>query len=136
MVSKVRVKKYKLERPMFVYVKGLTVKFENDRIESLGNGTVMIKAGNCSDGCSPKYDLPIIGIVGAWDGPKTYNQWQRKHLPITHDAFFAHDVLLEHRKELGIQALECHQVFEALINFTSWSLAPVYVWAVYTFGPE
>lgn len=133
MVSKYPNKKYQLFAQMWFQTTLLGYEYRDEHFGISPSGLVWLGNGICSDGCSPTYQVPVIGLVGPWNGPRSQ---MHPDLPITARAFFLHDALMERRKLLGIPVEDAHAQFELEIKKSRFFLAALYAWFVNTFGPK
>ncbi|MCP4595774.1 hypothetical protein [Neptuniibacter sp.] len=93
-------------------------------------GALTIKRGYAHDGCSPKFDILGLVVLGVPDG--------RSHLgkPITHDASLVHDVFCQFRDEIPISKANTVQIFRDMLDEPGFKLAWVYSAFVDSFGPQ
>lgn len=127
--------KFMLYQDMQVVVQIRNINYENEYMSMMPTGLLTIKAGYCSDGCSPSFRLPWgMGVIGMPNGELNVNTGQ----PMLAPAYNAHDVLLEYRRELGITAEQAHEAFCHVINSRSIEFAfkTFYCYMVRKFGPK
>ena len=132
MASNNPVKLFELKQTMRMDTDILGFEFRDEFLQITKDGVVKLFYGLCSDGCSPTYVFPFIGVVGPWNGPKPYPS----ALPVTARAFFLHDALLERRKEIGIPVEQIHRAFSKEIGLTDFVLKDFYSFLARHFGPR
>lgn len=133
MISSVPVKRYNAFNNLSFHLPLRLKPFISETLVVIGR-KLIIKNAACSDGCSPKYRTRW-GVIGIWDGPKRLINKQY-YLPVTYQAFFLHDVLLENHVELGLTKKQCHDMFAWELRKTDFLLKELYIAAVYAFGPK
>lgn len=121
-----------------IYFTGIKSRdFENHEILLEANGRVTVKKGFPSDGCSPTFKMPFSKffqfgwVMGPPNGPND----PVTGLPISARAFFLHDALLDHVRDL-VKAKEIHREFCREINKTEWRWKRQACWLVCKFGPS
>lgn len=125
-------KRFMIIKPMTIHTGLLGYEYNDDRAQVFPNGILIIKEGACSDGVSPTFRLGRLGVFGPPNGPLDLDTG----LPITAPAVFAHDILLEIRKETGMSAKEIHWCFGHLIMDTKFILRGLYRFMAKHFGPR
>lgn len=105
------------------------VEFSNDWC-FIADGCITVAAGYAWDGCTPKYDIAGLGVIGTPDG----RLYQGK--PITYYASLVHDVLCQFKDEIDISKLQVIQIFNDMLAERNFAARVVYVSAVDWFGPQ
>jgi len=110
----------------------LNVEFENQWLLINADGTIKVKGthlqGYAWDGCTPKWNVFDLFLVGTPDGRVIVNTDK----PITYYASLIHDALLQFRFEIGISRKAAdHVFFEYLGDF---DLRYLYFAAVRSYG--
>lgn len=97
---------------------------------SIADGVLTVKKGYAHDGCSPKYDICGLFVIGVPDG--------RQHLgkPITHDAALVHDVFCQWRHSIPITKAATVQIFREMLHEVKFGPADIYANAVDRWGPQ
>jgi len=107
-------------------------EFENTwlKIDISGNITIKGSYGNgyAWDGCSPKFNVLDIFLIGTPDGRINVNTGK----PVTYYASLIHDALYQFRKDLGIKRKVADKVF--LYYLGDFQLRFIYYAAVRLFG--
>lgn len=121
---------YKLDQD-FVYQHAAFdgVLFSNEWVEVKG-GEIRVKFGYAWNGCSPKFEVLGLWVVGTPEGRLHEGQ------PITYYASCVHDVLCQFRGEIDITQKDSVQVFSDLLKQVQFVLEPLYTTAVDWFGPQ
>lgn len=110
----------------------LGVTFENNWV-TIGDGVITIKQGYAWDGCSPAWYLPVVGWMGAPDGPV-----DSEGRPQSYYATLVHDALCQFRTELLIPKKVTVDLFKELLlrgGFPQWR-ANLYSKVVNLLGPQ
>jgi len=97
---------------------------------SISHGKITIRTGYAWDGCSPKYDVLGLFVIGTPDG--RMHEGKR----ITHDASLVHDVLCQFRHEIPISKEATIQIFSDMLNDVCFGAEPIYTAAVTHLGPQ
>ena len=118
----------------FTEIKGVT--FENEFLRIEPNGRITVREGFLSDGCSPKYKVPLLTkwfgyVLGSPDGPRD----PETGLPISARAFFLHDALLDYVRDT-VNIKQIHKEFCKEIHITNWKLRKQACWMVCKLGPK
>lgn len=132
MASRNPIKKFRLQYGIHLYTAIKGYKYEDAGIKIYPNGLVYLKEGLCSDGCSPTFDVPLLGIIGPWNGPVN----RHTNLPITAKAFYLHDALLEVRRFTGMTTDEIHKAFCVEMMKTDFILRELYCLLATRYGPQ
>ena len=107
-------------------------EFENTwlKIDTSGNITIKGSSGNgyAWDGCSPKFNILDIFLIGTPDGRINVNTGR----PVTYYASLIHDALYQFRKDIGIKRKIADKVF--LYYLGDFQLRYIYYAAVRVFG--
>lgn len=121
---------YQLDKP-FVYSHSAfnDIEFKNEWVTII-DSKMTISSGYAWDGCSPKYHVFGLFVVGTPDGILRHGKkW-------TNDASLVHDVLCQFRCELAITKNQSVKVFNDILDRDGWPLRKVYVKMVDRFGPQ
>lgn len=94
------------------------------RVTSLGRA--VISAGYASDGCSFKWSILDLFVIGTPDGVINHNTG----LPITYDAFMKHDVLRQFQAQLGMRSEDIDLIFYKDLKRAKFALAKFYYFVV------
>ncbi|WP_260261444.1 hypothetical protein [Vibrio intestinalis] len=95
------------------------------------DGMVRVKAnqsGYAWDGCTPKYSLLNLAIVGIPDGHIDY----RTMKPYTYYASLVHDTLYQYLDSVPVSKQEIDKLFLQMLG--DFKLRHLYYWCVRTFG--
>ncbi|MGH1461009.1 MAG: hypothetical protein ACRBB6_03125 [Neptuniibacter sp.] len=105
------------------------IEYRNDWCV-IENGSLTIYAGYAHDGCSPKFDICGLFVIGVPDG--------RLHLgkPITYYASLVHDVFCQWRHEIPITKPETVQIFREMLLEVKFGPAKKYADTVDRWGPQ
>ena len=106
---------------------GKTIKF-NCRWLRVNEGMITVKKGYAWDGCSPKFVIADLWIIGTPDGRKRYGK------PVTYRASLVHDALTQFKDELPITHQQATAVFSALLKEAEFFWHRVYVLMIRVFG--
>jgi hypothetical protein len=108
--------------------------YSNDYIEVLKDGTVTVKASNrypvYTDGCSPKFLVLGLWVVGTPDGPINCDTGY----PQTFWASAIHDILYQ---ALGLHTLsrkECDQIFKDALSEVGFAWPNTYYYGLRLVG--
>lgn len=101
--------------------------FENEWIW-IDSGAITIKKHYAWDGCSYKWSILDLFVIGVPDGRLRYG------LPITYHASLIHDALTQFRHELPITRKQATAIFSALLKESGFFWRHVYVLMVKMFG--
>lgn len=93
-------------------------------------GIITVKQGYSWDGCTPKWALADLWVIGTPDGRLHYG------LPITYHASLIHDALVQFRHQLPITQQQATAIFDAMLAERQFAWRKLYVWAVSHFGPQ
>ena len=92
--------------------------------------TITIKAGYAWDGCTPKFSILGLMVLGVPDGRLRHN------VPMTYHASLVHDALCQFRHELPITKQQVNAIFNDMLWEVGFPLRRLYVGAVNKFGPQ
>ncbi|MDX8387463.1 MAG: hypothetical protein R8M46_02870 [Ghiorsea sp.] len=123
----------------FITTEDLTYKdtaikktFENDWLLINESGDIVVKgsfgSGYAWDGCTPKWNIFDLLLVGTPDGRTIVNTGK----PITYYASLVHDILCQFNEDIGISRKEADDLF--LVYLGDFNLRYVYYIAVRSFG--
>ena len=107
--------------------------FDSDWLKLEANGIVTVKAnttGYAWDGCSPKWSVLGLAIIGIPDGHIDISNEQ----PITHDASLIHDVFYQYLEHVPVTKKDIDRQFYLMLREKSFPLARLYYIAVSLFG--
>ena len=106
--------------------------FNNDWLNISENGDIVVKGTNAEgyawDGCTPKFNIYDLFLVGTPDGRVIVNTGK----PITYYASLIHDILCQHAKCIGIKRKQADKVF--LYYLGDFKLRYFYYFAVRIYG--
>jgi len=94
------------------------------------DGTLTIPAGYAWDGCTPKFSLLDLLVLGVPDGVVSVHTGK----PKTYYASLVHDALYQYFAWHSISRLEADQLFRDMMSERGFSLSWVYYWLVRVFG--
>jgi hypothetical protein len=124
--------KYKIMAPKQFKSQITGYEWEGPWLSIAANGMITVKASTdrpfAWDGCSPKFRLLGLGLVGTPDGAIDINTGQSA----TFYASMVHDALYQSLDVIPLSRKECDQIFREILG--SYELAGVYYWAVRCFG--
>jgi len=107
-------------------------EFENEWLKIDSDGTITVKGSNANgyawDGCTPKFNLFDIALIGTPDGRINVNTGK----PVTYYASLVHDVLCQFWQQIGIERKEADRLF--LHYLGDFQLRYIYYAAVRIFG--
>ncbi len=110
----------------------IQINFTNEWLQISENGDVVVKGSNGTgyawDGCTPKWNIFDLFLVGTPDGRTIVNTGK----PITYYASLIHDVLCQFHSEIGISRKEVDKVF--LLYLGDFSLRYLYYFSVRSYG--
>lgn len=97
---------------------------------AISDSRLTVAAGYAWDGCSPKWDLAGLAVVGVPDG--------RQHLgrPITYYPSLVHDVFCQFRNEIKITKQQTIQILSDMLKERKFGARWLYVTAVDWKGPQ
>ena len=93
-------------------------------------GFITVRKNYAWDGCSYKWSVLDLFVVGVPDGRLRYG------LPITYHASLIHDALTQFRHELPITHQQATAIFSALLKESGFFWRHVYVYMVKKFGEK
>jgi len=105
------------------------IAFDNPWLR-INLGMITVKQGYSWDGCSPKWALADLCVIGTPDGRLHHG------LPITYHASLIHDTLVQFRHLLPITRQQATAIFDAMLAECDFFWRQLYVWAVSHFGPQ
>ena len=105
------------------------VKFKNGWLE-IDGGVMTIEKGYAWDGCSYKWSILDLFVVGVPDGRLRYGK------PITYHASLVHDALTQFRHEIPITHQDATAIFDVLLKESGFFWRHVYVYFVKKFGEK
>jgi len=89
----------------------IKTNFKNDWLQISKNGDIIVIGSNSLgyawDGCTPKWNVFDLFLVGTPDGRTIVNTEK----PITYYASMIHDILCQFRPDIGINRKEVDKVF-------------------------
>lgn len=97
---------------------------------SIEHGCITVHAGYSHDGCSPKWDMAGLGVLGVPDG--------RLHegRPITYYPSLIHDVFCQFRDLIEISKEAVLQIWNDMLAEVEFGSRLLYVTAVDWLGPQ
>lgn len=108
------------------------IEFENPWLSIKSDGKVTVKGTNAKgyawDGCTPKWNVFDILLIGTPDGRIIINTDK----PITYYASLIHDILLQFRSDINISRKESDQIFLEYLG--DFNLRYLYYIAVRSYG--
>ncbi|CUB03169.1 hypothetical protein Ga0061065_10317 [Marinomonas fungiae] len=105
------------------------ISFHNEWC-SLSNGKLTIKKGYSHDGCSPKFSVLGLIVIGVPDGHLINNK------PITYNASLVHDCFCQFRDVIPITKSIVVEIFSDMLKEAKFALRKIYVKAVDLYGPQ
>ena len=110
----------------------IKLSFNNEWLHISENGDIVVKGTNGKgyawDGCTPKFNIFDLFLVGTPDGRTIVNTGK----PITYYASLIHDILCQYAKDIGIKRKQADKVF--LVYLGDFNLRYLYYVAVRIFG--
>jgi len=125
---------YKFVIQQDLLYKGTPIKktFSNSWLQISQSGDIVVKGTNGSgyawDGCTPKYNIFDLLLVGTPDGRTIVSTGK----PITYYASLIHDILCQYGEDIGISRRQADDVF--LIYLGDFELRHLYYVAVRSYG--
>ncbi|MGE4545391.1 MAG: hypothetical protein AB7D06_14915 [Pedobacter sp.] len=105
--------------------------FDSEWLAISTDGVVTVKAnqnGYAWDGCTPKFDILNLVVVGVPDGHFDY----RTGKPYTYRASMVHDALYQYLDSIPIRKSEVDKLFFKMLG--DFKLRYLYYWAMRLFG--
>ncbi len=96
----------------------------------ISGGEIVVQPGYAWDGCTPKFDIAGLGVVGVPDG-RLY-----QGLPITYYPSLVHDVFCQFKHEIRISKAAVVQIFNDMLKERQFGARVLYVTAVDWLGPQ
>ena len=93
-------------------------------------GRLIIRTGYAWDGCTPKFSILGLVVLGVPDGRLRHN------VPMTYHASLVHDALCQFRHEIPITKQQVNAIFNDMLWEVGFPLRRLYVGAVNKFGPQ
>ena len=110
----------------------IKLSFNNEWLHISENGDIVVKGTNGKgyawDGCTPKFNIFDLFLVGTPDGRTIVNTGK----PITYYASLVHDILCQYAKDIGIKRKQADKVF--LVYLGDFNLRYLYYATVRIFG--
>ncbi len=94
------------------------------------SGLITVRRYYAWDGCSYKWSILDLFVVGVPDGRLRYG------VPMTYYASLIHDALTQFRHELPITKQQATAIFDALLKESGFFWRHVYVYMVKKFGEK
>jgi len=95
---------------------------------TIKNGFAIVKAGYAWDGCSYKFSILDLFVVGVPDGRLRHGK------PMAYYASLIHDALTQYRREIPITRTQATGIFNAVLKESGFFWRPLYVLMVKLFG--
>ena len=107
----------------------IDITFDNPWLK-IHNGVITVKQGYAWDGCSHKWVIADLWVIGTPDGRLHHG------LPITYHASLIHDALTQFRAVLPVTHQQATAIFDAMLKERRFFWRKLYVWAVSILGPH
>ena len=105
------------------------ISFDNAWLK-IYNSVITVKQGYAWDGCSYKWVIADLWVIGTPDGRLHHG------LPITYHASLIHDALTQFRAALPVTHQQATAIFDAILKERRFFWRKLYVWAVSMLGPH
>ena len=124
--------KYVVREDLIYRIYLSNIEFENSWLSIKSDGKLTVKGSNGQgyawDGCTPKWNVLDIVLIGTPDGRVIVNTGK----PITYYASLIHDILLQFRSDIGISRKDADRIFLEYLG--DFDLRYVYYIAVRSYG--
>ena len=108
--------------------------FDSEWLKLDPDGKVTIKKGYAWDGCTPKWSIFGLFVIGTPDGHVKIRKKKLEENPWTHDASMVHDAFYQYLDSVPVTKKDIDRQFYVMLKNDGFPLAWIYYLFVYLFG--